>query len=378
MGLLAVKIGQVHALRIDFLSEEKCRELSKLYRHTISIPPEDFFKTLKQLSTPEFIDLFEKIEEKPLASASVGQVHKARLKSGKDVVVKLVKENFKKDFIRDVRSVRRFFKFIIFFYRKLQNVADPIGILNHIEEYTTSELDLRNEIQGQKILREIYLKYRDNFDLSKLMFTQVYEDISNENIMVSDFVEGKTIDELLDEGKLEYQKLLDLFHIHGFYMFVVGTFHGDIHPGNIILNGDKLFFVDTGAIGYVGDKIRTGLFNFFEALSWFDYEKCAFSLNKMAEREITGEKFKKFEGKFRELYKDFENSTVSQVSLTRKMMETIKLGVNSGMIFEQGIFSIIKSLMYMDGMVLRCNPEAILMKDMRIFIQEFKKIKKIT
>lgn len=54
------------------------------------------------------------------------------------------------------------------------------------------------------------------------------------------------------------------------------------------------------------------------------------------------------------------------------MMETIKLGVNSGMRFEKGIFPIIKSLMYLDGMVLRCNPQAILLKDMRKYIDELK------
>jgi ubiquinone biosynthesis protein len=54
-------------------------------------------------------------------------------------------------------------------------------------------------------------------------------------------------------------------------------------------------------------------------------------------------------------------------------METIKLGVNSGMGFEKGMFSIIKSLMFLDGMVLRCNPNAVLLEDMRQFVSEFKK-----
>ena len=62
-----------------------------------------------------------------------------------------------------------------------------------------------------------------------------------------------------------------------------------------------------------------------------------------------------------------------KVSLTRKMMDTIKLGVRSGMEFEEGMFDIIKSLMYMDGMVLRANPDAILLEDMRPFIQDFRK-----
>jgi ubiquinone biosynthesis protein len=56
------------------------------------------------------------------------------------------------------------------------------------------------------------------------------------------------------------------------------------------------------------------------------------------------------------------------------MMETIKLGVNSGMVFERGMYPIIKSLMYLDGMVLRCNPQAVLVRDMRKFIDEFKAV----
>ena len=92
----------------------------------------------------------------------------------------------------------------------------------------------------------------------------------------------------------------------------------------------------------------------------------------MAERQISGAKFTDFEKKFIALYADFKEKTVSQVSLTRKMMQTIRLGVISGMHFDEGMFDIIKSLMYLDGMVIRAKPDAVLLKDMRRFIQEFK------
>ena len=92
----------------------------------------------------------------------------------------------------------------------------------------------------------------------------------------------------------------------------------------------------------------------------------------MSENEIQGDQYRDFEKKFMYLYKDFKGKTVSEVSLTKQMMLTIKLGVNSSMIFEKGIFSIIRSLMYLDGMVLKCNPNAILMNDMRKFTDEYK------
>jgi ubiquinone biosynthesis protein len=373
LGLLAVKLGQVHALRIDFLDREKCEHLALLYRHNASLPSGDFLKLLRDSAVPGFLDHFEEIETEALASASVGQVHRARLKTGESVVIKAVKRDVRAQFIADAASLRRLFKLAGFLYPKLRRVGDPVGILSDIEEYTLSELDLRHEVDGQKTLRSIYAEHRDTFDLSKLAFAAVHEPLCNENVMVSEFMPGPSFDELLTSGKLQYERLLDLFHIHGFYMFCVGTFHGDMHPGNVLLAGGRLCFIDTGYIGHVGPKIRRGLFDFFAALSEYDYPRCAAALNRMSETEISGKAFDTFKNEFAVLYADFANAPVGKVSLTRKMMQTIKLGVHSGMTFEKGIFAIIRSLMYLDGMVLRCNPEAVLLRDMRRFIAQFEK-----
>jgi len=364
MGLLAVKIGQVHALRVDFLNEETCIELSKLYRANIPIKSEQVLKNIDRTK-------FSWIDENPLASASVSQVYKARLVTGEEVVIKVVKSHFKKTFEKDVSTVKRLFKFVIFFYPKLARVFDPIGILEHIEEYTLRELNLLNEIEGHEILREIYEKNKGVFDLSALKFPKIHRELSSEEVMISEYVPGKTFDEMLDD-EMDYSRLLLLFKIHGFFMFNVGTFHGDIHPGNLMLHADKIYFVDTGAIGHVSKRLSSGLLNFFDALSVYDYDLCATRLNEMAERGISGKKFEKFKAKFGVLYSDFKGRSVKEVSLTRKMMETIKLGVNSGMAFEKGMFSIIKSLMFLDGMVLRCSPNAVLLEDMRQFLDEFK------
>ncbi len=367
MGLLAVKIGQVHALRIDFLNEETCFELSKLYRTTIPIKSENALKNVDRSK-------FSWIDEKPLASASVGQVYRAKLSSGEDVVIKVIKSDFKKMFEKDVAAVKRFFMFVIFFYPKLARVFDPIGILEHIEEYTLRELNLLNEIEGHDILKEIYENNKNIYDLSSLKFPKIYKELSSENVMVSEYISGKTFDEILDT-EMKYSDLLLLFKIHGFFMFNIGTFHGDIHPGNLMLCNDKIYFVDTGAIGHVSKRLSSGLLNFFDALSVYDYNLCARRLNEMAEKGISGQKYEKFKMKFNKLYSDFKGRSVQQVSLTRKMMETIKLGVNCGMGFEKGMFSIIKSLMFLDGMVLRCNPDSVLLEDMKQFVNEFKKIK---
>jgi ubiquinone biosynthesis protein len=366
MGLLAVKIGQVHALRIDFLNEETCVELSKLYRANIPIKSEDVLKNIDRSK-------FSWINEKAIASASIGQVYEAKLITGEDVVIKIIKSNFKEKFEKDVAAVKRFFRFVIIFYPKLARVFDPVGILEHIEEYTLRELNLLNEIDGHEVLKDIFEKNKGIYDLSSLKFPKIYRELSSENIMVSEYIRGKTFDEILD-NEMKYSDLLLLFKIHGFFMFSIGTFHGDIHPGNLMINNGKIYFIDTGAIGHVSKRLSSGLLHFFEALSEYDYDLCAQRLNEMAETGISGQKYEKFRMKFNMLYSDFKGKSVKEVSLTKKMMETIKLGVNSGMGFEKGMFSIIKSLMFLDGMVLRCNPDAVLLEDMRLFVKDFNKV----
>jgi len=370
LGLLAVKLGQVHALRIDFLEREKCEHLARLYRRNASLPAQDFRELLRASTGPDFFSHFKSIADQALASASVGQVHRGRLITGEEVVIKAVKRNVRAQFTADVASLRRLFRLAMFCYPKLRQVGNPLGILGDLEEYTLSELDLRREVAGQRTLRVIQAR-ADDFDLTRLTFARVHEDLSNENVMVSDFVPGKTFDELLEAGALDYADLLELFRIHGYYMFCVGTFHGDMHPGNVLLSQGKLCFIDTGFVGRVGRKIRRGLYDFFVALSEYDYPKCAAALNRMSGIELTGMAYTAFEKQFLALYANFAGATVSEVSLTRQMMQTIKLGVHAGMEFEKGIFAIIRSLMYLDGMVLRCRPDAVLLRDMRPFIAEF-------
>lgn len=94
----------------------------------------------------------------------------------------------------------------------------------------------------------------------------------------------------------------------------------------------------------------------------------------MADRGLQGNAYVRFEKEFTALYSGFKGKTVTEVSLTRQMMNSIRLAVNCGMVFEKGMFAIIKSMMYLDGMVLRCRPDADLIRDMRPKVIDFQKI----
>ena len=371
LGLLAVKLGQIHALRPDFVGEDRARILARLYSNADSIRPENALALIASYAGPAYMDNFADFDPVPFAAASIGQAHHAHLKDGTSVVVKIVKKEMAAELIRDARRIRSYFKLATLVYPKLRGVANPAELISQIETMTLNELDLRNEVAGQRILEKIVASNADRFDFSHLHFRTVHENLSSEKILVSNFADGETLDQLLSRGALPYDVLLELFNLHGFFLFAIGTFHGDIHPGNIVYKDGHLTFLDTGTIGRVPDIMRTGLFHMFDALSVDDFPRAAACLYSMSEQKLDAAAYAAFEKKFLALYADFPGKTVTEISLTKQMMRTIRLGVMSGMHFDKGMYDIIKSLMFLDGMVIRANPHAVLLHDMQRFIRNF-------
>ena len=122
--------------------------------------------------------------------ASMRQVHRARLKTGEDVVIKVIKAQNEKSFRRDVKRMRRWLRIFLIFMPKLRRVGNPVALLNHVADYTTRELDLRNEIAGADELKEIQMDIDDTFQMHRLRFPKYYDELSNEHVLVSEFIRG--------------------------------------------------------------------------------------------------------------------------------------------------------------------------------------------
>ena len=373
-GLMAVKLAQIFALRPDLLGEEKCKQLQQLYQHAASIPPEDWEATLKSKAIPNFFDNFKQIDAKPLAAASVGQVHRATLHNGDEVVIKFVKQASAVKFRKEVDRMRSWLRLFLILSPRLRKVGNPMALLNHVADYTTRELDLRNEISGANELAEIQAQIADEFPTPKLRFPIYYPELSNENVLVSEFIEGISLEEGIENKSLEWSTLLELFRIHGAYLFGIGTFHGDLHPGNCIIDKEGRFvFIDNGAICHAPSFVNRSLFNFFEHLSRQEMHSAFMSLLDMTTKKPTGKKMQKYLNRMNEIYTDFEKKPVGEQSLTRIMMQTVRAAVElANAEFGEEAFPIIRALMYLDGLVIRTHPEVLLIKSMGPYLDEFR------
>lgn len=373
-GLLAVKLAQIFALRPDIISLEKCKQLQTLYSSASTIPTENVFKILKEKAPDSYHENISWFDVEPLAAASVGQVHKAKLKTGEQVVVKVIKEDHERKFKRDVKRMTRWLKLAMILSPKLRRVGNPIALLEHVQDYTLRELDLRNEIIGASKLNAIREELSGDFPMKRLRFPKYYPELSNRHVLVSELIDGQTLEQGIIKSNLAWEDLLELFRIHGAFMFGVGTFHGDLHPGNCILDKQGNFvFIDNGAICEAPRKVSNSLFNFFYHLSSNDKDLAFESLISLAERRPRSVKVEEFKKDMHEIYRDFENLSVGQQSLTEVMMKTVRSAVeNAGADYGEEGFPIIRSLMYMDGLVIRTYPEVKLISEMTGSLNEFK------
>ena len=230
--------------------------------------------------------------------------------------------------------------------------------MNHVADYTTRELDLRNEIKGAEELNEIKHEISKNFSMEMLRFPKYWSDLSNEDVLVSEYIEGKSLEEGIEEKSLSWDTLLQLFRIHGAYLFGIGTFHGDLHPGNCIIDNDgKFVFIDNGAICHAPSKVNLSLFQFFEQLSANNFQEAFDSLLGLSDSPLTSNNLDSYYRKMNEIYEGFEHQTVGEKSLTRIMMQTVQAAVEkAGADFGEEAFPIIRALMYLDGLVLRTHP----------------------
>ena len=372
MGLLAVKLGQIFALRPDLIEPQRCIELQRLYSRAAMIPEEDSQQLLNRFAPEGFLDHFKSIEPKPFAAASIGQIHRAVLNDGTKVVVKIIKADFEASFKRDVRRMKRWIRLGLFFNPRLRKVGNPIGLLAHIEDYTLRELNLLNEIDGRNQLIAESEAIKAHFAMPKLAFPRMWEELSNQRILVMEEITHPTLEDHLEAGTLTWPDMLELFRIHGAFMFGLGTFHGDLHPGNAMMDDEGTFhFIDTGAICNAPEHVRNALFGFFYFLAKGELKNAFDAMLTMAAVRPTGATLQTYYDSMNELYDGFVGTSVSEVSLTEQMMKTVKAAVLAGCAFGEEAFPIIRSLMYMDGMVLKGHPDVDLISSMGPYLDEF-------
>ena len=249
LGPTFVKLGQIASTRGDLYPPEFTKELESLQDN---VPPFDF-NLMKDVVN---IDIFKDFEEIPFKSASIGQVHKATLKNGKKVVVKLKRPGILNIMKSDTNNVKKILDFI-------QSIGVDTGsssnfVLNDSIEYLLGEADYRQEVENA-------IKFRRSLKgIDWIKVPYVYKKYCTDDMIVMEYVEADKITEIKNK-RINRKKVCEaLVNSYVIQTMDSGLFHGDPHPGNLAISKDgKLVFYDFGLLIELNDELKQGFSDLF-------------------------------------------------------------------------------------------------------------------
>ncbi|MDX1518966.1 MAG: ubiquinone biosynthesis regulatory protein kinase UbiB [Gammaproteobacteria bacterium] len=277
LGPVFVKLGQLLSTRKDFLSEDIAEEFAKLQDSVPPFPGSEARRIIEKEFGRDLDELFLEFKEAPLASASIAQVHSARLKNGRDVIIKVVRPGIEKIIRRDLGILH-------FLARQAENYSldgrrlRPTNVVMEFEKTLMNELDLMREAANASQLRR-------NFRDSKILYIpQVEWDYTRRNVMVMERISGIPVsnNRALMEAGIDFKWLAES-GVEAFFTMVFrdSFFHADMHPGNIFVSpsvGDKsprIMLIDFGIMSSLSDYDLRYLAENFMAFLDKDYQRVA-------------------------------------------------------------------------------------------------------
>lgn len=250
---LFIKVGQLLSIMTNFLPEAFHEPLEALQNQ---LPPRPFSEVKSRIESElrQPIDaLFESIEEVPIAAASIGQAHKARLKDGTVVVVKVQHQNIEKTAKIDLDIILRLTKIVSYFF----DIKGIEYVYTQVQKMIEEELDFEHEAQSMAIISE------NIKDIEGIVTPKLFAEYSTKRVLVSGFCEGVKINNIkqLETWKLNGRELAErLVSAYCRMVFQDGFYHADPHPGNILVQKDgTIVLLDFGAVATLDPKMQKGI-----------------------------------------------------------------------------------------------------------------------
>lgn len=257
---LFIKVGQLISIMTNFLPEEFRRQLEGLQDQVPARPYADIELRIAEEFGRSPTELFAELAERPIASASIGQVHKARLHSGEEVAVKVQYPDIDEIVRGDLQTMRRILRIVQLFvpYQGLDDIYDEIRAI------VLAELDFRAEAESSA---RIAANFTDRADVA---FPRVIPEFSTARVLTTRFEPGSKISDVAAIKKLGIDRRMLAKQVVELYcqqIFTDGVYHADPHPGNLLVRphaggaagAAEVVFLDFGAIATISPQFRQGI-----------------------------------------------------------------------------------------------------------------------
>jgi ubiquinone biosynthesis protein len=278
LGPTFIKFGQILSTRHDLVPGEFIRELSKLQDSVPSFRFSDVQKIIKTELGKKIDAVFISFNPEPLAAASIGQVHMAKLPGNVDVIVKVMRPGIEKIIETDLAlllSLARFAKKHI----KDSKIFNPVGVIEEFSRIIRQEIDYTHEAQNAD---RFFLNFKDS---KTVRIPEIYWKYTTKRVLTMEYLEGIKISDMerIETSGLDKKTISNNFvNAYLKMIFEDNFYHADPHPGNIfVASGEKIIFLDFGMSGYIDPVLKENLINLIIAMQRNDIDTFIESLTEM-------------------------------------------------------------------------------------------------
>lgn len=263
LGPTFVKIGQIMSTRPDLLSKEIRKELERLQDQASKVSIDQVKQVICEEVGEPVGKIFAEFSEEPLAAASIGQVHKARLVTGEKVVVKVQRPGINKKLKIDLEIIQHLAEL----WKDRMEGQTGVDLVRVVDEFASAlrlELDYRNEGRNAERFRR---NFRNNY---QILAPKIYWEFTTQRVLIMEYMDGVKVTQIAEEElKPAERKTLAKRGANSILsqMLEYGFFHGDPHPGNILITEErKIVYLDFGLMGNLDDQSQKDFAQLFIAL----------------------------------------------------------------------------------------------------------------
>jgi len=351
LGPTFTKLGQLLSSRPDLLPANWVEELSALQDDCPPLPVADVRRVMEASLGATVEERFAFLDPAPLASASIAQVHRARTHAGEEVVVKVQRPDIR-DRIESDLALLRYLARLLEAVVEETGISTPTAIVEEFDRTVHEELDFENEARNARAMREAAAG-RDF-----VVIPRVHDELSTSLVLTLDYVEGTKLNDVGPGSGHDLEKVARNIIESSFrQLFVDGIFHGDPHPGNImVLPGERIALLDFGLVGRLTRVQQEALVTLILAVALRDPAAVARTLDKLGSPD-SRVPFSEFSGDVGRILDRYLGLKLGEIRTSTLLRDLLDLAVRHRIKVPKEYAVLAKASMTVEGIIRRLYPD---------------------
>ncbi len=351
LGPTFVKLGQLLSLRSDILPKRYCDELMKLCSDVPPMPFSQVEEILEEAFGCPWTEEFSSIEKLPLGSASIAQVHKAVLKTGEEVVIKVQRKGIYEIMSRDIGLMKKAVKLLPSV--SIKEMADLDLVLEELWRVAQEEMNFLIEASNMEEFA------RNNQQVVYVRTPVLYREYSTAHVLVMEFIDGIPVNDketLLKEG-YDLDEIGRKF-VDNFMKQVLedGFFHADPHPGNVCIQDGKIVWMDMGMMGRLTEKDRQSIIKAVEGVALNDIGRIQDAVLAIGQFRGKPDQSRLYED-IRSLMSKYGNADFGKIKIAELLADLMEVMKENKISMPHGLTMLARSMAHMEGVLAEISPQ---------------------